>query len=210
MQTAIRGPSRRVDTDPGPSDHVGRRKTRFVLCLLMGFSWFAEACGDRALQIPNSISDEEYSVYSAWIKHYFKEQPPHLLLASRTFIFDPIIHGSCDVKTLQAEGHVSFVFLQQLHDLGEAEFPVHVGKFELPQFKIPWKYEESEGLFMHPSPPFRLIAFSRVVFNQNRSEGFFAVSNSCGGLCGGGGPLIVARKNGQWVFRSNLGCFWVY
>ena len=181
-----------------------------MVCLLFEIALLTQECDTRTLPIPNTISDEEYSVYSAWLRHHFKEPPPQLLLASRTFIFDPLSGHSCNAKALQTKGHISFSLLQRLHDLGEAEFPVHTGKFELPQFKLPWKYEESEGLFTNPPHPFRLIAFSRVAFNQDRTEAFFAVSNSCGGLCGGGGALLATRKNGQWVFRSDLGCLWLY
>ena len=188
---------------------MGRVPNRYVLRLMVGVSLFTQTCGsDHALQIPNSISDEEYSVYSAWLKHHFKEPPPRLLLANRTFIFDPLSSSGC-AKALQTQGRVSPFLLQPLHDLGEAEFLVRTGKFQLPQFKLPWKYEESD-LCPSPSPPFRLIAFSRVVFNRNRTEGLFAVSDLCGGLCGGGGPFIATRKDGQWVFRSDLGCSWIY
>jgi hypothetical protein len=161
------------------------------------------------MPISNSVSDEEYSLYSAWVKNHFKEQPRRLLLESRTFIFDPLGPASCNAKILEAQGHVSPSLLRALHDLGEAEYPVDTRKFELPAFRIPWKYEESEGLYTNPSPPFRLIAFSRVAFNRDRSEAFFAVSNSCGGLCGGG-ALLAIRRQGEWVFRSDLGCVWLY
>ena len=167
-------------------------------------------CRDRAMPIPNSVSDEEYSLYSAWVKHHFKEQPRRILLESRTFIFDPLGPASCNAKILKAQGHVNPSFLRALHDLGEAQYPLNTGKFELPAFRIPWKYEESEGLYTNPSPPFRLIAFSRAAFNRDRSEAFFAVSNSCGGSCGGGGALLAIRRQGEWLFKSDLGCVWLY
>jgi hypothetical protein len=162
------------------------------------------------MPIPNAISDEEYSVYSAWIKHHFKEQPPRLLLANRTFIFDPLAPQWCNPKSSLAATHISISLLRALHDLGEAEYLVRTGKFQLPAFQIPWKYEESEGLPANPPGPFRLIGFSRVAFSQNRSEALFAVSDACGGLCGGGGALVATRKQGEWVFPSHLGCVWVY
>jgi hypothetical protein len=40
---------------------------RPIVCLLFGFCLLMSACRDRAIPIPNSVSDEEYSVYSAWI-----------------------------------------------------------------------------------------------------------------------------------------------
>ncbi len=162
------------------------------------------------MEIPNSISEDEYSVYSAWIKHHFKEQPPKLLLSSRTFIFDPLGSNGCDGKLLQSQGHVSISLLESLHNLGEAEFPVMTSKFQSAKFKISWNYEESEGLAAAPARPFSRISFSRIAFNRDKTEGLFAVSNSCGGLCGGGGALLATRKNGQWTFKGELGCYWVY
>jgi hypothetical protein len=185
---------------------VGQVSARSIVYLLFGAALLMPACGDRAMRIPNSVSDEKYSLYSAWVKYHFKERPPRLLLASRTFIFDPLGPQGCNAKILEARAHVSSSLVRALHDLGEAEYTVHTGKFKLPAFRIPWKYEESERLPMNPSPPFRLIAFSRVAFNRDRSEALFAVSNSCGGLCGGGGPLLAIREKGEWLFRSDLGC----
>jgi hypothetical protein len=71
-------------------------------------------------------------VYSAWIKHHFKEQPTRLLLESRTFIFDPLRPYGCG-KTL-AQAHVSSRLVRALHDLGEAEYPVQTDKFRLPSY----------------------------------------------------------------------------
>jgi hypothetical protein len=173
----------------------------FAVALLSG-------CADRAGPIPNSITDEEYSVYSAWLKHHFKEQPTRLLLEGRTFIFDPLRPYGCG-KTL-AQAHVSSRLLRALHDLGEAEYPMQTDKFRLPPYRIPWKYEEWYRLSAYPSDGFRLIQFSRVAFNPDKSQGLFAASDSCGGLCGGGGALIAIREKSEWVFRSDLGCVWVY
>lgn len=183
---------------------------RSIVCLLFGVALLMPGCRDRAMPIPTSVSDEEYSLYSAWLRNHFKEQPPRLLVASRTFVFDPLGPQGCNAKTLETQAHISSSMLRALHVLGEAEYPVRTGKFQLPEFRIPWKYEESEGLYTNPPLPFRLIGFSRVVFNRERSKAFFAVSDSCGGLCGGGGPLIAIRKEGAWLFNYDLGCAWVY
>ena len=87
---------------------------------------------------------------------------------------------------------------------------VQSDKFRLPPYRIPWKCEEWDRLSAYPSDGFRLIQFSRVAFNPDKSQGLFAVSNSWGGLCGGGGALIAIREKSEWVFRSDLGCVWVY
>ena len=106
---------------------MGRIITRYVLSLLGGVFLLTQACAkNRALQIPNSISDEEYSVYSAWINHHFKEAPPRLLLASRTFIFDPLGSSGCNAKTLQ--NVVSPFLLQRLHDPWRGRIPGPDGK----------------------------------------------------------------------------------
>jgi hypothetical protein len=136
-------------------------------------------------------------VYSAWIKHHFKEQPTQLLLESRTFIFDPLRPYGCG-KIAQA--HVSSRLVRALHDLGEAEYPVQTGKFRLPPYRIPWKYAELDRWSRYPSGGFRLIQFSRVAFNHDISQGLFAVSDSCGGLCGGGSALIAIREKGRVGF----------
>jgi hypothetical protein len=185
-----------------PDSIAGRLTLAASIALLLVF----DNCGAGAPDLPNSISDEEYSVYSAWITHAFKEQPPRLLLSSRTFIFDPLSPMGCS-KALETNRHVSPTLLRALHRLGEAEFPVHTGKLQLP-----WKFEESEGLTSFPAltPPFLLIAFSRVAFNRDKTQALFAVSNVCGGLCGGGGPILVTRKAGHWSFSDNLGCVWKY
>ena len=72
------------------------------------------AQGRFQIQLPTSV-------YSAWLKHHFKEQPTRLLLESRTFIFDPLRPYGCG-KTL-ARAPVSWRLLRALHDLGEAEYP---------------------------------------------------------------------------------------
>lgn len=178
-----------------------------IACLLSGVALLA-GCGGST-PIPISVTDEEYSVYSAWIRHHFKEQPPRLLLASRTFIFDPLAPNGCG-KAFETQTHVNLSLLRELHNLGEAEYPIRTGKFQLPAFKIPWKYEERDRQPTDRSGPFQLIAFSRVAFNRNKSEALFAVSNSCGGLCGGGGALYAVREKSEWVFRPDLGCAWAY
>jgi hypothetical protein len=171
-------------------------QNRVILGLLMAISLFTEARADRALPIPPSITDAEYSVYSAWLNQYFKEQPPRLLLAPQTFA----LPSHCDAKTQPGDSFLT----ESLRRLGEARFPVHTERF-----KIAWAYEEWQGPSRTPAEPYRLIAFSRVAFNQNRTEALFAVDNVCGGLCGNGGIFLATRKDGAWTFKRSNGCFWV-
>ena len=46
-----------------------------------------------------------------------------------------------------------------------------------------------------------------MAFNATHTQALFAVSNSCGGLCGGGGAVLRRRENGAWVFKP-AGCIW--
>jgi hypothetical protein len=176
---------------------------RFIACLLLTVAVLTSSCRQDAAPIPNIIADDEYSVYAAWLKRHFKEQPARLLLANRTFIFDPIDRRGC------AAG-VPDPLARALHGLGEAEYFVRTEKFKHPPFTIPWSYEESPGLAAESTPPFRLIAFSRVAFNRSRSEGYFAVSDACGGLCGYGGAVLAVRRQGEWTFKAAPSCAWVY
>jgi hypothetical protein len=188
---------------------ANRPQCRALIRLLLAAALNA-GCGHSASPIPNIVGEVEYSVYASWLAHHFKEQPSSLLLADRTFIFDPIGALTCSAKNMETHGHVDPSLLQALHSLGKAMYPVETAKFQLPQFRIPWKYQGSIGLSANPTSPFRLVTFSRVAFNRDRTEGLFAVSNSCGGLCGGGGALLATRESGSWTFRSIAGCSWIY
>lgn len=170
----------------------------------------ADGCSDVSSSIPNKVTDEEYALYAAWISHHFKEQPERLLIDDRTITYDPLGPGLCGARTLMQAGRGDDALLRALHELGEAQYPVDAYKFRNQPFRIPWKFEVSDRLSGDPAPPFRLIAFSRVAFNRDGTRALFAVSNSCGGLCGGGGPLLATRQNGVWVFNANLGCEWIY
>jgi hypothetical protein len=181
--------------------------THVIAWFLVVASLWTSGCQERAAAIPASISDEEYGVYAAWLKRHFKKPPSRLLLSDRTFIFDPLGADRCNVKDLQAQG-VSFSLLKRLHEVGEAEYVLHTGKFQQDPFKIPWSYEEWSR-WSKASEPFRLILFTRVAFNRSRSKAFFAVNDVCGGLCGSGGPVFASRKGGDWTLSSNVGCFWI-
>ena len=75
-----------------------------VLLLAVCFTLFV-GCG--APQIPNAVSDREYQVYSAWIKHHFENKTPKaLFLYSRTFVFDPLAPYGCG-DTLHRQDAIS-------------------------------------------------------------------------------------------------------
>jgi len=69
--------------------------------------------------------------------------------------------------------------------------------------------KEVESLPLDAAGTYRIVGFSRVAFNRVHTEALFAISDSCGGLCGGGGARLARRENGKWTFRTTV-CNWIY
>ncbi len=51
----------------------------------------------------------------------------------------------------------------------------------------------------------RIISFSRVGFNQERTQALVSVSMSCGGQCGEGGFILLQKENGKWNVQKDIG-----
>ena len=100
--------------------------------------------------------------------------------------------------------------IRQLHALGEAEYWLP-DTYSPTKLRIPWSYKlvDDWRLIPQESEAYRLVGFSRVAFDTTYSKAFFAVSDACGGLCGGGGAVYAHKRNGAWVFE-NGGCNWMY
>ena len=153
-------------------------------------------------KVTPKVSPQEYELYSAWMQHHFPKAPDGALyLSTRTFAWPS---ESCG-PALKKEG-VDTALVGQLADLGEAEFPLDL---HAPTLKVPWAFKEAEGYPADKSGTYRLVAFSRAAFNRRSTQALFAVSDSCGGLCGGGGVVIAWRDSGVWQFKPS-GCFWQY
>ncbi|MGI8638825.1 MAG: hypothetical protein ACR2MG_02580 [Pyrinomonadaceae bacterium] len=54
----------------------------------------------------------------------------------------------------------------------------------------------------------RMISFSRVGFNQERTQALVSVSVGCGWLCGEGSFIVLQKENGKWIVQRNIG-LWV-
>jgi hypothetical protein len=196
---------------PAHPKGFGLERWRSLLTLLSA-GFFLCACSHRAPTIPNVVSEDEYSLYAAWIRHHFRHPPARLVIGSRTFVFDPLGTGQCKPRLLESLTHIDHTSLQALHDLGEASYTVHTDKFRQDPFRIPWKYEEAEGLGPNLVGRYSFVTFSRVAFNPDRKRAFFAFDDACGGLCGGGGPVYATRTSRGWTFDSQTGfiCSWTY
>jgi hypothetical protein len=178
------------------------RKCLAAVALLVTFT----GCGGR---IPNHVTTDEYGVYAEWMKAHFSTNPPNnLYVDSRTFVFDPLSSGCANA--IHGKAGVPWALIKQLHALGEAEYWLP-DAYSSTRLSIPWSYRLVDGLplISQESGPYRLVGFSRVAFDTTNSKAFFAVSDACGGLCGGGGAVYAHKQNNAWVFKSG-GCDWMY
>jgi hypothetical protein len=57
-----------------------------------------------------------------------------------------------------------------------------------------------------PTPSI-LITFSNVGFNNQHDQAFVYMTQACGGLCGGGGYVLLKKVNGKWEISKELGLF---
>ena len=156
-------------------------------------------------KIPAKVGIEELNLYHEWLKHYFgSKAPTQLYLDDQTFIYDPL-----DPKRGQALPKGSAVpssLARQLHALGNAEYPVEVASVGM---NLPWPYQVlNPRVLPAPATGLHIISFSRVGFNRSLTEALFAISDSCGGECGHGGPVHAVKQNGAWQFTELAG--WVY
>jgi hypothetical protein len=60
------------------------------------------------------------------------------------------------------------------------------------------RYPDSSGL----------ISFSDIGFNKQHTEAFVYAARSCGGLCGGGDYVWLAKVDGHWIIKKQQG-LWV-
>ena len=160
----------------------------------------------RTPTLPNRVSADEYAVFSDFIQARFAKRPPvSLYLSSVTFIFDPLDRCGPSIKS----GKVDRALAVRLHALGEAQYPLRLEPPD-PQLRIPWPFMVAGEFKAEPSSPYERVGFSRAAFSSERATAYFAYSDSCGGLCGGGGAVLGQRSaGGVWKFEDS-GCNWVY
>src|SRR4029077_11172753 len=103
----------------------------------------------------------------------------------------------------------SRAMIKQLHELGNADYPLDV---ESNHLKLPWTYRVLDPRKPPEGVPGKLhiISFSRVAFSRNHSEALLAIGDSCGGECGGGGPILAAKGERVCQFRRLESCTWIY
>ena len=174
-----------------------KREPLLILCLVAALS----SC---SRQIPNKITPAEYSLYSQWTSALFKKNPPELRYVSRrTGVFDPL--DSACKSALEKDG-ASLSLMNEIHALGNAEYLFDVNSNA--SLQIPWNYKETDAPPDLPPGSFHLVTFSRVAFNRDQTEAFFAFFDACApGQCGHGGYIEATKRyeDGKWIFRQ-VGC----
>jgi hypothetical protein len=151
-----------------------------------------------AREIPNRVGADEYALYSEWtVAHFGKNPPEHLYFSSRTGAFDPL-QTSCQAS-LEKDG-VNRSLMNQLHGLGEAQYPLDFGSSA--NLQIPWSYKEVDTAPDLAPGTFHLITFSRVAFNRDHTEALFAFFDACAfGECGQGAYIQGTKQGGKWNFH---------
>ncbi|HEX8175441.1 MAG TPA: hypothetical protein VF543_10000 [Pyrinomonadaceae bacterium] len=178
------------------------------------------------------IEDEEYAVYSALINADLKESEGRRRDAGERLL---IINDSPSLWQGFLEDE-SKTFFDELKNSSPNLQPETVNDLQVksqndtsrlePKLSIKIKYllvkdEELDALFKdnvmggweaferkYPKSS-GFLTFSRVGFNSDKSQALVYKSWSCGGLCGGGGYILLTKKKGVWVVGPGVGPTWV-
>ncbi|HKS30416.1 MAG TPA: hypothetical protein VJS44_21500 [Pyrinomonadaceae bacterium] len=182
---------------------------------------------------PLEIEEEEYAVYSVMINDALKEgreQEKRKDAAERVLIIN-------DNPSLW-QGFVadeSKTFFEELKNSSPELEPETLNDLQIKgketqrlerKFSLNIKYiivkdEEIEALFkdnvmggweaFHRKYPKSsgILSLSRVGFNSDKTQAIVYKGWSCGGLCGGGGYILLKKKKGVWVVGPGIGPTWV-
>jgi hypothetical protein len=171
------------------------------------------------------IEDEEYAVYSALINASLNDENRNRPLVieetpspwigfideERASFYDDLKKSSPallaeTVDDLQAKNKESHKF-ERRFDIGRPY--LLISEKELEDI-----FQEGGGggwdEFFQKYPQARGFAtFSRVGFNQEKTQALVYQAHSCGGLCGGGSYVLLVKSNGVWTSKGSIGPVWV-
>lgn len=170
------------------------------------------------------IEDEEYAVYSALINEntgdeninrplVIKDKPSawvgSLEEEKSTFYEDLLksssILSSETVDDLRAKNEETHTFKRRF-DIKRKYILVSEKEIDDIFKKGGGWWEE----FYRRYPETRGFAtFSRVGFNDDKTQALVYQAHSCGGLCGGGAYVLLVKINGVWTRKGTVGPVWV-
>lgn len=170
------------------------------------------------------IEDEEYAVYSALINGNTGDENINRLLVIKD-------KPSAWVGSLEEEKNTfyedllkssSVLLKETVDDLRAKNKETHrfTRRFDIKRQYILVSEKEIDDIFKKGGgwweefyrryPETRgFVTFSRVGFNVDKTQALVYQSHSCGGLCGGGGYVLLVKVNGVWTSKGTVGPVWV-
>lgn len=171
-----------------------------MIILLMLLLLVPSAAGNPR---PETITDEEYSVYSAVINSAFLHPKTEIAIIESHTQFDratveipqefkedllPKIERS---ESLERRFSIKVEYLLLSNDQLETLFKANPGMGT--GWERFWKqYPKGTGL----------LGFSRVGFDRTRNKAFVYASEVCGSLCGNGYAFRLEKINGSWQVKE--------
>jgi hypothetical protein len=173
----------------------------------------------------NEIGEEEYAVYSVLINQstgdeninrplIIVDQPSPwvgFIDSERDSFYDELLKSTPalmaetvnDLKAKNKEHHQftrRFDIKRRYILVSEKEIDEIFGKNGVGGWeKFYQKYPDSRGF----------SNFSRVGFNDKKTQALVYQGHSCGGLCGGGSYMLLVKTNGIWTIKGSVGPTWV-
>ncbi len=166
-------------------------------------------------EVLNQTSDEneDYAVYSAILADHkyetkvmvVNDYTAHGLIADATNL-------NQEIPNLNEETISGFQTANKEDKKLENNFTTNgriIFLSEKEESKIFRKNQDGWARFYKKYPKARgIVTFSRVGFNQERTQALVSVSYSCGGLCGQGNFIFLQMKEGKWAVERSV-MLWV-
>jgi hypothetical protein len=169
------------------------RRCLSILLLLIA------SAGHATPAVPDAISADEYSVYSALINTRFLRGKTNLaVIDARTQLHFNNAVVPKEFDELLAKNEKTYILARRFRLrvkyllLGDDQLDF-LFKPDPKDWDIYWKrYPRATGL----------LAFSRVGFNARRNKAFVYASEICGPLCGYGYSFLLVKENGVWKLKE--------
>ena len=175
-------------------------------------------------ELKRGIENEEYAVYSALINENTSDENINRVLViqdqptawvgsldeEKNTFYDDLLKSSSlllaeTVDDLRAKNNEAHAFTRR--------FDIKRRYVLVSEKEIEDIFKEGGGWweeFYRRYPESRGFAtFSRVGFNDDKTQALVYQAYSCGGLCGGGGYVLLVKVNGVWTNKGTVGPVWV-
>jgi hypothetical protein len=181
----------------------------FVLVFLLA------ACTAPATPQPTPAPDETYLVYTAMMDYTMgqRNNPSQVVVVDTTGIDnitlpqlqapDPQRFSKFDSSLLSALAQSAAQPLHLESQFTGAGKVLLVSQADLDAIFKTQDYQAGWDAFGKAyAGAHSYYTFSRVVFNTAGDQALMYFSTHCGGLCGGGNLVLLAKENGAWVVKT--------